>query len=92
MELIRGHELHELYAALPEDIRSEVQKSYPGKLDDDIATMSRAFVTWQYEHEHEGLSINPNALASIGIACHRVVCKRRPDLKVFGENHAIALP
>jgi hypothetical protein len=81
-----GHKLETLFSTLPEDFRTEIAAHYPGKLVEDIAFMSNAFVTWRYEHEHDALAINPNALALLGVACHRVVRNRRPDLKVFGEN------
>lgn len=82
----RGHKLDELFQSLPEDTRSELASNYTGDLGTELTAMSQAFVEWRYEHEHEQLSINPQALANVGVACHRVVRRLKPDLKVFGEN------
>jgi hypothetical protein len=86
----RGHKLDELFAALPQKEQQKVTEKYGNPaISTHIKEVSNAFVTWRYEHEHEALTINPDALMAIARACHLVVREMKPELTVFGENKAI---
>ena len=86
----KGHKLNELFASLPEKDQQRVAEKYGNPaIAAHIAEMSNAFVSWRYEHEHEALTINPNALMAVVVACHLVVREMKPELTVFGENTSV---
>jgi len=84
---IKGHKLLELFESLPEQAQSNISTKFgDSNLKQLLAEASNAFVEWRYEHEHEGLTINPSFLLATAKACHLVAKEMKPELTVFGEN------
>lgn len=90
---VRGHKVDALFDSLPADLRERIARAYgTASLSDHLRAASGAFVDWRYQHEHETLTVNPKLLAAACRACHVVVRTLRPDMPVFGENHAVGTP
>jgi HEPN domain-containing protein len=86
----KGHKLDDLFSSLTTEMQSEITGQYGNAdLSTHIVSVSASFVEWRYLHEHETLTINWHILVKLCRACHKVVRRSRPDLKVFGENDVI---
>lgn len=83
----RGHKLGELFDSLALKERQRIAEKYGSNdVSAHITEVSAAFMDWRYEHEHEALNINPDALMAIATACHLAAREMNPKLTVFGEN------
>ena len=89
---VRGHKIDELFVSLPTETQERIVRAYgSADLTEHLKAASNAFVEWRYQHEHETLSVNHQQLSSACRACHLVVRSLRPEMPVFGENHAMGL-
>lgn len=89
-QAVRGHELADLLAAVPEESRSEMARHYSSsdvtKLQADVASISSAFVEWRYVYERGAIAINPQVVANVARAAYLVCRAKAPQIRVFGEN------
>ena len=86
---IKKHDLHDLFVALPNEIKDLMNSSYGNTdIEEDILKVKSVFVDWRYKHETSTLlTIEPRMLVRVATSAHKVSKELMPGLKVHGENY-----